>query len=236
MKRILATISIMTLLTGYGCSGGGGKDNPEPIVVAVPEKAVLISPIQNELRQQGTVISASQSTVTLKWNSAANTDTYEVSLKNLETGSSSTQTTNNTQLDMTLQRNAPYSWSVKSKSTKSTSTAQSDTWKFYNSGLGTLSYAPFPAELVSPSLNSSITATDGKITLTWSGSDVDNDIVGYDVYLDIKASPNLLKSNVSDTIIGNIVVTSGTIYYWKVVTKDSKGNTSQSATYTFTVK
>ena len=45
----------------------------------------------------------------------------------------------------------------------------------------------------------------------------------------------LLKSNVVDMFTNNVVVTAGTTYYWKVVTKDAQGNTSESNMFQFKV-
>jgi hypothetical protein len=52
----------------------------------------------------------------------------------------------------------------------------SETWKFYNSGSGTIAYAPFPAEVVSPLMGQNVTASINKIALEWIGSDANNNI------------------------------------------------------------
>jgi hypothetical protein len=232
MKKTL--ISAMALTFLYGCGGAGGGTDPQP-TPAAPAKAVLITPTQNELCTQGLVITATQSTVTLKWTAAANTESYQVDLKNLETGALTTQNVTANTLDVQLTRNTPYSWSVTSKSTKSSTTAQSDTWRFYNSGPGTTNYAPFPAELVSPAIEGNVTATNGKINLTWNGQDVDNDITTYDVYLGTTTTLTLVKAGLTTATLTDVTVNSNTYYYWKVITKDSKGNTSDSGTYRFKV-
>jgi uncharacterized protein (TIGR02145 family) len=73
-------------------------------------------------------------------------------------------------------------------------------------------------------------------SLTWQGSDPDGDPVTYDVYLDTSNPPAAL-------VAGNLAATSFTVqealqgstdYYWKVVAKDNKGNTSQSPVWKFT--
>jgi hypothetical protein len=200
-----------------------------------PDKVKLVLPAQSSACTTGTVISVTQSAITFSWNTSANTDTYEIGVKNLLTQIIAYQSTSSTQLSWTLLRNTPYSWFVVSKSKTSTDTAKSDIWKFYNAGSGTIAYAPFPAELTSPTLNQNITATAGGINLTWNGSSIDNDIVGYDVYFGIIPTPPLFKANVTNMFLNTVSVTSGTTYYWKVVTKDLPGNTSDSGTFVFKV-
>lgn len=224
-----AALILFSIFIFTGC----GKSGSSP---AAPDlaKLALISPAQNEICTQGAIISTTQSTVTLKWAAAANSNSYDVNIKNLGDLTTISQTTTNTQVDVILNRNTPYSWSVTSKSSASTSSSQSDVWKFYNSGVAITSYAPFPADISSPLMGQAVTAINGKITLSWTGSDVDNDIVSYDVYLGNLPIPDLLQSNINQTSLNNVSISAGKTYYWKVVTKDSKGNLSDSGVYRFT--
>jgi hypothetical protein len=134
-----------------------------------------------------------------------------------------------------LKRNKPYSWFVKSGSSLTTATAQSDTWKFYNSGPAAVNYAPFPADLIAPALAQSITAVGGKIAISWAGNDVDNDIESYDVYLSDTTTPTLLASGVTTNSLNDVVVVSGKQYYWKIITNDKKGNKSESGVNYFKI-
>ena len=229
MKKAILTLLSIVILSACG----GHKDGtPAPS----PGKPMLLAPAQNEVCTQGIVISPVQSTVTLKWAAATNTTNYEVNIKNLEDGTTATQTTVNTQLDATLKRNTPYSWSVTSKVANSNTTTQSDIWKFYNSGPSVVSYAPFPAEIVAPAMGQTVVTSNAKITLSWNGSDVDNDILNYDIYLSDSSAPALLQSKVVENTLKDVAVSTGKIYYWKVITRDTKGNTSDSGVYQFTTK
>lgn len=105
----------------------------------------------------------------------------------------------------------------------------------YMSRLGVMSYTPFPATITAPLFGAKVTASAGSVSLTWSGSDVDNDIVGYDVYLGTAAIPPLYKTNITDSFLNNVSASSNTTYYWKVITKDSQGNTSDSGIFQFSV-
>lgn len=208
-----------------------GKKDKAP----APGKATLIFPEQNAACTSGTVISDTQSSIVFSWNTSTNTDNYQVNIKNLLTQDVVTQVINTNQLKVTLKRNTPYSWSVKSISGKSKDTTQSDTWKFYNAGPGSTSYPPFPAAITSPVFGADVSATGGKINIKWTGADPDSDITGYDVYFGNNANPPVLKSNVTEMSLNDISVTSGTVYYWKIVTHDSQGNTSDSGIFQFRV-
>lgn len=206
---------------------------PKEPVINPPTKAVLSLPINNEACTSGTIISATLSSIIFKWTASQNAESYDLTIKNLESGVTTTQSTSALELAISLARNTPYSWFVTAKSTKISTTAQSEVWKFYNTGEALSSYAPFPAEITSPAMVQRISPTAGKITLDWNGSDVDNDITNYDIYLGTTATPGLLKGNHADSMLADVAVNGGTTYYWKIISKDSKGNTSDSGVFIF---
>lgn len=229
MRNLIVLILLCTI--SWSCEK---SSNPEP--VKNPAKAVLTFPAQNEACTTGTIISATQSSVEFKWNKSENTDSYELVLKNLESGTITNHPAGaNNQLTVTLNRNTPYSWYIISKLSSSTTPAQSDTWKFYNAGPASVFYAPFPADALTPAMGANVTATGGKITLSWTGSDADNDITSYDVYLGTTNAPSILSANLNASPLANVTVAANTTYYWKVITKDAKGNTSDSGIYQFKV-
>lgn len=239
-KGILLIIPAILILMGCG----GGKQNdptPAPVQVSAPNKVALSAPAINSVCTTGTIISATQSSISFSWAASSNTDSYDLYLKNLLNSAVTTQNVTATQATVTLLRNTPYSWYIVSKSTKTTTTAQSDVWKFYNAGSGTVTYAPFPAEITSPTFAQNVSATAGAINLAWAGSPVNTGtivttpIATYDVYFGTTNTPPVLKSGVADSFLNNVAVTSKTTYYWKVITKDALGNTSDSGLYQFNV-
>ncbi|MFB9843985.1 hypothetical protein [Mucilaginibacter ginsenosidivorans] len=231
MKQAIFFLLGAIVLAGCGKAGGGKGDNPVP----QQGKIALLSPAQNELCTQGSVISAAESTVTLKWSGFSGSNSYELTIKNLADGSAETRTTGETQAAVTLERNMPYSWSVISRSAANAVLAKSEVWKFYNSGPAGIDYAPFPAEIVSPAVNEAVTVSDGRVNLVWHATDVDNDIVSYDVYLGETSQPALVASAVTASAT-SADVSAGKTYYWKVVTRDAKGNTSDSGVFEFMTK
>ena len=108
MRKLFILMLWLTILT-VACSKKA---------VSPPSKASLTFPLQNELCTQGTIISATQSSLVFKWTATTNTDHYIVTLTDLVTGTATTQTATTNQLAIVLLRNTPYSWNVTSVSAK----------------------------------------------------------------------------------------------------------------------
>lgn len=223
IKRYIALL----LLTFFfiGC-----KKKADPILN--PTKTTLILPAQGEVCVNSTVISEAKSAVNFNWSASKNTDSYEISVKNLLTGSVLSKITPATSILIELDRNTPFSWSIRSKSNSSSVVEESDSWKFYNPGPGVQYYAPFPAEIIAPIMGQNINTTDAKVKLEWKGSDVDNDIKSYNVYFGTSV-PVLIKEDVQDNFLAEVSVLPNTQYFWKVITTDKRGNTSDSGIYRF---
>ena len=221
-------ISLMAVLLILGCSGGSDGDGGDKILP--PEAASLILPANNEECNQGNIVSETESNVQFEWNRADNASSYTVILTNLNTNASEQYDSNGTVTSIKLLRGVPYSWQVVSKSNKTTTTASSDVWRFYNASAGISNYAPFPAELVAPAMGSS---TSTIVKLEWSGSDIDNDIEDYEVYLGTTNPPTTLQTTTTNTIIDNLNLNANTVYYWKVITTDLQGNNSESPVFEF---
>jgi len=224
MRKYITIGLLIVFITS--CSKKKG-DNITP----EPSPAVLTYPIQNSACTSGTVISSTQNTITFTWNSANNSDSYELVVKNLLTNTTTTLTATSNQLPVNLDREMPYSWQVLSKSASSSITAKSEVWKFYNAGMGTVSHPPFPAENLSSVLVQG--GASGTVNLSWTASDPDNDLASYDVYFGTSTSPVMYKAGITDKFLNNVAVISGTNYYWQVTAKDQAGNTSQSGIFQF---
>lgn len=235
--KFLGSIGLLILMS---CSGGGdggdGGDGgtPTPPPTPQPVAATLIFPDNNSTCVEGQVVSESNNRITFQWNEAQNTDSYTLVVKNLNTNQEINQSANTNQAAVTLDRGTPYQWYVISKAQGTTSTASSATWKFFNAGEGITNYAPFPADAVYPARGARI-QTSGTITLEWAGADVDDDISGYEVYLDTTADLSVEPVNSAESTL-EVTVTSGQNYFWKVVTVDSAGNSSISEVFEFSVQ
>jgi hypothetical protein len=221
-----------------GCSNNpvndpeGKEENP---VVVNPDFGAAIAvnlyfPQENSLCNLGTNITPTESTVFFEWQDN-DSDNYKIVVENLSTGNIIERESTEDIIPITIQRATVYKWYV--ISFKGSRSEESETWQFYNAGPGVQSYTPFPAAIVAPSMAQSIANTNS-VTLKWTGSDVDDDIVGYDVYFGTQATPSVYASDITANE-ANVSVTTGTIYYWKVITKDELGNTSDSGLYQFKV-
>ncbi|MGB7394677.1 MAG: hypothetical protein WA913_09815, partial [Pricia sp.] len=173
-----------------------------------------------------------ESAVTFRWEASENTDAYRISLKNLDDGTSQDIDSETNESTISILRGTPYEWSVTSIAEGSSETAQSSVWKFYNAGVATESHPPFPASEPFPTRGSAIEA--GTVALSWEGSDVDDDIASYEIYLDESNPPEtLLGSSATETI--DFEAVSGKVYYWRIKTIDAVGNTSNSDIFEFKV-
>ena len=218
----------------FNCSKSSDDGPTTPPVPEPPMAATLTFPNNNQECNQGVDVNATQSSVTFTWVASANTDSYEVKLKNLDAGTTSSHSANTNELAITIKKGTPYSWYVVSRSTTSIETAQSDTWKFYNAGDAVQSYTPFPAELVAPTMGANLNGVTS-VTLEWSGSDIDGDITGYEIYFET-ATPPMAQIGASQTATTiDATVAAGNVYYWRVVTTDAEGNNSQSEIFEFRI-
>tara|TARA_R110002051_G_scaffold65839_5_gene119509 strand:- start:1183 stop:1827 length:645 start_codon:yes stop_codon:yes gene_type:complete len=211
----------------FSCS----KDASKP-----PSSALLVFPLKNSECTTGQNINQTTRLVNFQWQASENTESYKLRVVNLLTNVPQVVSTNKTSVDLSIKKGVPFSWSVTSENTKVTETATSEVWNFYNAGLQT-TYTPFPAQINFPKSGASVLKdSNNEVTLSWTGSDLDADIISYDVYFSTtNPSENLLGS--TDVLVEEykVSVETNTIYYWYIVTNDAEGNTSNSGVYSFRV-
>ena len=222
------------------CGGSDGDDNNgvgDPPPPSPPGNVTLTAPANGKVCETGTSTSATKSNVDFSWQASTNTSTYDLQVTNLNT----TAVVNKTGLTtisttVELDKGQPYIWKVTSKNTSSTQTGASSSWKFYLAGEGIKNYAPFPADLKSPSSGMTISrSSDGKVTFTWEGSDPDqDDELKYTLYVDKtdgKQSPSTELTNISSKT-ADVSLDGSSTYYWRVKTSDGS-NSSFSIIYSF---
>jgi len=95
-----------------------------------------------------------------------------------------------------------------------------------------LNMPPGKATLTSPDNNSTDVALNSK--MNWQAAiDSDGDLVSYDVYFGADATPTAIVSADQSGTSYTPTLSANTTYYWKIVSKDPNGGTSQSETWSF---
>jgi len=217
------------ILIAFSCEV---EDN---FVLKNPAPANLIFPKNNQECNQGVAIPGTNTTnVIFSWEKDIYADSYTLVLKDLSTQTESFFNSNTNELSTNLEKATPYSWYVISYNSYNLETVQSETWKFFNAGDAVTSYTPFPADAVFPEMAGTYIDLTS-LRLQWNGLDIDNDITSYDVYFDTTKPPTTLLSNTIHNTM-DVTVNAGNIYYWRVVTHDSSGNTSESEVFEFKIE
>lgn len=226
MRYLLFLPCVFMILTG--CKK---KSDPVP-----PEAVQLVFPERNSECTTGQSLGLETSQVTFRWQQADNTDFYELRVTNTNTGTTQTITTSNTSASLPIAKGEQFSWLIRSRNSEVTQSVSSTAWSFYNAGSRS-TFAPFPAEIGAPRMSENVFKDiNNEVTLSWTGSDLDNDIVEYEVYFSIETSPEDLVNTLSNTANSiKVSVSSNMVYYWKIVTRDGEGNSSQSGIYSFKV-
>jgi hypothetical protein len=236
-NRYIALILVWGLAA---CAGGGEDPAPAPTppptpTVNPPTAASLSLPEKNKICESGISISTNQAEITFTWAAGTNTESYDLLVTDLNTNV--VQTISNISAasqKVALHKATPYSWKVVSKSSKTTVTATSDSWNFYLAGASIVNYAPYPAEITAPTVSIYPTITNGKVTISWKGSDPESDPLTYTLFVDLvdgKQTPSAQFTNITASSV-DVPVTTGKIYYFRVKSSDGK-NSSYSVIYQF---
>lgn len=225
---------IFISLLVIGCGGSG--DEPIAPEVKAPDVVNLNLPSNNTICEDGTNVTTNSSDVAFTWGASNNTESYELAITNLITNLVTTKIIAHPTVTTTvsLTRGMPYKWQITSKSTKTTKTGISSSNKFYLSGAGITTYAPFPATITAPTFGASVSPVSNKVTLTWTGSDPDSTILTYEVFIDtdeakVKSYTTPVSSSTNSY---SATVESNKTYFWCVKTNDGR-NVSYSLIHNF---
>ncbi len=182
--------------------------------VAAPPAPVLTAPSNGA--------SGVSQSPTLRWNASSGATSYDVYFGTASSPPLATNTVSVSYSPGTLSAGTVYYWCVVAKNTGGSNT--SSTWSFT-----TLTTGPPAPVLSSPS--NGATAVSQTPTLSWGAA---AGATSYDVYLGTSVSPPLVK-NTTATSYSPSSLNAATLYYWRVVAKNSGGSTS-SATWSFTTQ
>lgn len=222
---------ISFIFMGMVLLSGCKKNPPHP-----PERAMLTEPAKNSECTPVQSSSGTSNLVRFRWQPGNYSESHEITVRNLVTGAAIDRVTQGSTITIPLEKGTPYSWSVRSTNTNTTQTATSAIWLFYNPGSQT-HHVPFPAEIISPEPGATVFKDiNNEITLQWTAVDIDDDIEGYKLYFSTENPPNVLIASLGiEETTQEVGVLSNTVYYWRVVTADALGNTSDTGVLDFKV-
>ncbi|GGD04590.1 fibronectin type III domain-containing protein [Hyunsoonleella pacifica] len=231
-KSYIYLVALASII--LSCSSGGDDSTPEPDPVnTAPTVPVQVYPLSNTLCIDNNVI--------FEWNASTdnegNTITYRVEVSEQSDFSSLAYdvSSSSTSRIISLEKGKSYYWRLKSRDSKGEESAYSSVSQFLVEGDGVSNHLPFAPSLVEPALNSEIDATS--TTLSWTASDVDNDSLTYDVYLDTDSNPTTkVSENQSETTYNATSLTAASTYYFKIVVKDGNGGTTIGQIWSFTTR
>lgn len=214
-----------------------GCKKPTEHIVKAPEKALLILPAKDEACLNAVDVSPKESKVLFEWKKGANADSYEIQVTNLLDGAVVNKRTTGDRIELPLPKGTPFKWKVTAISTSADLRVESDTWRFYNASPGLVSHVPFPAELLSPKFGETVNAQGEGIDFAWTGSDIDNDITYYALYLGTDRNQlTLVSKDIKLEKLTSVAVKANTKYFWSVTTIDQRGNLSESEVSQFVTK
>ena len=207
------------------------KESPKP-----PGQVQLLFPERNSECTTGQTLGDNTSRVTFNWQEAKDVKTYELRVTNINTGTTQTISTAATSASLPIEKGTPFSWLVRTRNNQVEETVSSETWSFYNAGSNTY-FAPFPADIISPRMSERVFKDiNNEVVLSWSGSDLDDDIINFEVYFSTENPPLERISTLGESDNEQkVTVASNTVYYWSILTKDSQGNETTSGVYSFQV-
>lgn len=222
MKYLNNLVIVVTFLVLCSCSN---DDAPPPVE---PSAVDLIFPENNQICQEGEIISSDVITIPFEWSTGEKATSYGLEITSITSPEMSKLIpTTDTKATVELSPGTQYNWKV--VSINGSETAVSETWNFYTQGEVITNHVPFPAEItVQDNGNSTI-------DLSWDAVDVDGDISYYNIYLLDKNPPALYKEKVTAANIKTIPLISGKRYYLEIEVIDSVGNIAKSKT-SFIVK
>lgn len=235
MRQYIALVALGFFM--MSCSAQEAEVVAPSVPEKAPEAAELSKPANNSVCLIGGNTNANE--VQFTWIPVAGASSYELKITNLKSNTTETKTFPTSPATVTLVTGLPYEWQVISKSSKTTLTASSAKWKFYLTGAGEVSYAPFPASLTFPASGQQVSASAGQVKLAWTGTDPDsgNSLLSYEVFVDTdvaKVRNQEVTPLKTKTESLSIPVKSGGTYYWMVKTMD-ESSASYSQIFGFRV-
>ena len=235
MKKAYLYLIVFSVSILFSCSSGGDDDvkKPDPVENTAPTVPSQVYPLNNTVCIDNNVV--------FEWNASTdaegNSISYQIELSENSSFSpiSNSASSSSTSKLVSLTKGKSYYWRLKARDSKGNESDYSSVSQFLTEGDGVSNHLPFAPSLLAPALNSEIDGTS--TTLSWQASDVDQDPLVFDVYLDTNADPTTkVSENQSATTFDASGLSASSTYYFKVVVKDDKGGISIGQVWSFTTK
>ncbi|HER44231.1 MAG TPA: fibronectin type III domain-containing protein [Candidatus Eisenbacteria bacterium] len=131
-----------------------------------------------------------------------------------------------------LLRDTMYTWRV--VATDGLESSESPWWTFFTPEWS--NEPPFSPADPHPASGEFDVQTTG-LHLTWSAGDPDqDDVLTYDVYFGTGSDPGLAASGLSETSLALPALDYDTVYFWRVVSTDSHGESTSSPVWPFSTR
>jgi hypothetical protein len=235
MKKAYLYLIVFSVSILFSCSSGGDDDvkKPDPVENTAPTVPSQVYPLNNTVCIDNNVV--------FEWNASTdaegNSISYQIELSENSSFSpiSNSASSSSTSKLVSLTKGKSYYWRLKARDSKGNESDYSSVSQFLTEGDGVSNHLPFAPSLLAPALNSEIDGTS--TTLSWQASDVDQDPLVFDVYLDTNADPTTkVSENQSATTFDASGLSASSTYYFKVVVKDDKAGISIGQVWSFTTK
>ncbi len=129
----------------------------------------------------------------------------------------------------TLDYETDYYWKIVSRDSEG-ETREGPVWSFRTESENKPPFVPS-----NPAPENGAMDTFFDITLSWADGDPNpGDTVTYDVYFGTETNPPLLETDWATTSYAPATLQQGKAYYWKIVSRDSQGLTSEGPVWSFT--
>lgn len=206
---------ILTVIISFHFFSCEGEFESEDVLTNV----TLVSPRNNQ-ECFGTDLPNGKIRVAFDWEDVTGVSSYSLEYEDNVSGEQFMASSTDSSLNLDLEPGTQYTWKVTANDESGTA-GTSDAFNFYTEGLAEENHVPFRVAITI--LNNG----DGTMTISWNGSDLDNDIEFYDVFFSTQDPPaSILSETTALTITRN--VQSGITYYLNVRTVDRNGNFSDS--------
>lgn len=215
------------------CSKEESPDHEKPgnAVNQAPSQPALLAP-EDELYCTSDVL-------TFNWSPARDPQDDEITYKleisldeqfsDIFASKESSQTTNT----ISLNKGEIYYWRVLATDEAGNESSFSDTRIFFTEAEPTGNYLPSAPIQISPSEGENISKS--AVTLEWSASDADEDLLLFDLYLGKSDEPEIFVENLN-TNSYRVDLESQSTYYWRVVVKDEQGGNTTGRLWSFETK